>query len=139
MGPGLSHKGTDFWRPVASPANSGPRSPWPPGGVLIPASWSLPSFPTQLHPLEFMPALGHLLGIEPHTLSCLTWGELVSCPPDLGMLVDHFALGPAHLVCASVCVCVYCLCHLCTPHSLEYTRGHTTVGTSRMQYLWTAA
>lgn len=72
MGPGLSHKGTDFWRPVASPANSGPRSLWPPGGVLMPAAWSLPSFPTQLHPLEFMPALGHLLGIEPHTLSCLT-------------------------------------------------------------------
>ena len=87
-------------------------------------------------PPEVMPTLGHLLGTDPHTLSHLTRGEFVSCSPNLGMLVAHFALGSAHLVCVSMCVL---LCHLCTPHSLEYTHGHTTVGTSRMQYLWIAA
>lgn len=71
---------------------------------MIPASQSLFPFLTQFHPPEFRPTLGHLLGTDPHTLSRLTRGELVSCPPELGMLVDHFALGPAHLVCVSVCV-----------------------------------
>lgn len=69
-------------------------------------------------PPELMPMLGHLLGTDLHTLSRLTWGELVSCPPDLGTLVGHFTLGSAHLVCASVCVCVYC-CAICVPLSLE--------------------
>lgn len=39
------------------------------------------------------------------------------------MMVAHFVLGPAHLVCASACVC--CLCHLCTLH----TPCSTLVGT----------
>lgn len=65
-----------------------------------------------------MPTPGHLLGTDPHTLSRLTWGELVSRPPDLGMLVDHFALGPAHLVCAGVCVCVCTVCAIWVPLSL---------------------
>lgn len=37
----------------------------------------------------------------------------MSCPPDTGMLVDHFTLGSAHLVCARVRVS--CLCHPGTP------------------------
>lgn len=70
-----------------------------------------------------MPMLGHLLGTSPHTLRHLTWGELVSCSLDVGTLVAHFALGSAHLVCASVCV--YC-CAICVPLSLP---GVTLMGT----------
>ena len=57
-------------------------------------------------PPEVMPTLGHRLDTDPHTVSHLTWEEFVSCPPDLGMLVSHFALGSAHLVCGICTICV---------------------------------
>lgn len=98
--------------------------PWRLGGVVIQASSELFFLPLPSSiPPELMPMLGHLLGTDLHTLSRLTWGELVSCPPDLGTLVGHFTLGSAHLVCASVCV--YC-CAICVPLSLP---GVTLVGT----------
>ena len=138
-GPGFSHKGTDsqVWGSFlpCSSLNS-PVSSLLSGAMTL-ASSSPFSFPYPVpHPPEVMPTLGHCLGTDPHTVSHLTWEEFVSCPPDLGMLVSHFALGSAHLVHGSLCVLP---CHLCTPHFPEYTCGHTTVGTSRMKHLWIAA
>lgn len=73
--------------------------------AILASSQSLFPFP---HPVPSYGSSCPRWGIswaQAHTLRHLTWGELVSCSPDVGTLVAHFVLGSVHLVCASVCVC----------------------------------
>lgn len=103
----LTHGGTDYLEAGDSPPatlrselSHGLQVGW---GSLRPTKLLL-LLPSSIPP-GFEPARS-TSGAQASKLEAISPGGVLSCPPDPGTLFAHFALGSAHLVCASVYV--YC-------------------------------
>lgn len=103
----LTHGGTDYLEAGDSPLpHSGRSSPmasrW--GGAPCAPQSCCSSYPAPSH--QGLSRPGAPRGAQASKLEAISPGGVLSCPPDPGTLFAHFALGSAHLVCASVYV--YC-------------------------------